>query len=166
MTRSGVETTGRRDELTIMEHALQRSPRVVVALQAELGEGASIQGGLALVQGEQQFLTLLGEAGGIGLVIGVILGAQPEQGGKLLSVGVDAESQRGWSGTEAVFAAVQQQGVLAMVGRVRQQEQTTARGGQDRIANSGGAERTGIGELGPGGRADGTKQEDGTVGAL
>jgi len=60
--------------LTIVEHALQRFARGVVALQAESGEGANIQSRLALTQGEQQFLALLGEAGGIRLLVGIVVG--------------------------------------------------------------------------------------------
>ena len=107
MTRSGVETASRGDELTSMEHALQHLAQVVVALDGGLGEGAGIQGDFALAQGLQQALAMLGVGGGMLLGDGVLVLTEPEQDGLVFLVRSDEQAQGSPAASQAVFGAVQ-----------------------------------------------------------
>jgi len=107
-----------------------------------------------------------GEAGGIGLLVGVLVGTEPEESGMLVGVGFDAGGERRWLGTEGVFGTVQQQGVLAGVAGIGQEEQAAADSGQEQVASGGRAQMAWVGELRFGRGADGTEQQDGAAGAL
>src|SRR5579863_7420871 len=131
MVGSGEEATSGGDKLADMEHALKGFADGVVGGVDVAGEGVGVEGAVDAAQEGEDGLALEGKGGVTALLVaGVLVVVEPEQDGVLVRAGSEEEAgEAGWLWCEAVFGAVEQQGV-GVVGAGQEQETGTGDGEQ------------------------------------